>query len=308
MATFLVLLAATASAGLYLVAKNQIERRGRVSDLVAERLQPHLASGPMTLRELEMQQPFSERVLSPVLRRGSQTLARTTPARQRETLEARLRMAGKYSLDAGSFLIIRACVAASMLIVGAMLGMLIAGTLGAMVAGGVGLVIGYLLPSMWLSRAGKARVKEMRQTLPDVLDLLTITVQAGLSFDAAMARVAEKYSTNALGQEFNLVLQEVRLGRPRLEAITALGERSGVDDVRNFTQAVVQSEQMGVGIGKILRLQAEDLRRTRIQAAKEKAGRATLVMLLPMAGCIFPTLFIVLLGPAVLILLALRGG
>jgi tight adherence protein C len=217
-------------------------------------------------------------------------------------------MAGKYSLDAGTFMAIRAALAVSLPIAGFLFGMLLKSVLASMVLAGILLVLGYLYPGIWLSRAAKARVKEMRRTLPDVLDLLTITVQAGLSFDAALARVAEKYSQTALGQEFNQVLQEVRLGRPRLDALAALGDRSGVDEIQSFTQSVVQSEQMGVGIGKILRLQSDDLRRTRVQLAKEKAGRATLLMLMPMAGCIFPTLFIVLLGPALLLVMAVKGG
>jgi tight adherence protein C len=306
---FLVLLAASASLGLYLLVKNQVERRGStVSDLVAERLQAHLGQQPLTLREMEMQAPFSQRVVVPLVKRGSQMLARTTPARQRDTLEARLRLAGKYSLDAGTFMIIRLAVSGCLLLLGALLGFLIRGAPAAMIGGALLLVLGYVLPSTWLGRAAKQRVTEMRRMLPDVLDLLTITVQAGLSFDAAMARVAERYAGSALGQEFNQVLQETRLGRQRLEALGAMGERCQVEEVRNFTQAVVQSEQMGVGIGKLLRLQADDLRRTRIQQAKEKAGRATLIMLLPMVGCIFPTLFIILLGPAVLIVLALKNG
>lgn len=309
MTSLLILLAAAASAGLYLLVKNQVERRGgSVSDLLAERLQAHLGAGPQSLREMEMQQPFSQRVVGPVLRRGSELLSRRTPARQRERLEAKIRMAGKYSLDAGTFLVIRTALAVSLLIVGFLLGTLFGGILASVVLGGVLLMMGYLLPGIWLSRAAKARVKEMRRMLPDVLDLLTITVQAGLSFDAALARVADKYGQSALGQEFSSVLQEVRLGRPRLDALAALGNRSGVDEIQNFTQSVVQSEQMGVGIGKILRLQSDDLRRSRVQLAKEKAGRATLVMLLPMAGCIFPTLFIVLLGPALIMVMALKGG
>jgi tight adherence protein C len=133
-------------------------------------------------------------------------------------------------------------------------------------------------------------------------------VEAGLSFDAAMARVTEKFK-NALSNEFAVVLQETRLGRPRLEALDDMGRRCGVEDLHNFVQAVIQSEQMGVGIAKILRLQSDEIRRKRRQRAQEKAAQASLKMLLPMVGCIFPTLWIVLLGPAVLILIkAMRGG
>jgi tight adherence protein C len=303
----LILLAATASLGLFLVVKDLLDRRRKdASPLVVERPGPHLESAPVSLRDKEMQETFGERVVRPLLRRGGEIVARSTPSRQRESLQARIAKAGKSSLDTGTFLVIRAAVAASLLVVGLMLGNLVGGGQVAFLFGGLFLVIGYILPGLWLRRLAAGRVKEIREALPDVLDLLTITVQAGLSFDAALAKVAERYRTTPIGQEFNQVLQEVRLGKPRLEALTALGQRCGVDELQNFAHAVVQSEQMGIGIGKILTAQSTDLRGMRIQLAKEKAGRATLLMLLPMVGCVFPTLFIVLLGPALIALLAMK--
>jgi tight adherence protein C len=303
----LLLLAATCCLGLYLVVKARLDRpRTDVSELVAQRLQQHTGQGPVSLREMEMRQPFSERVVDPLLRRGGGLFARTTPARQRESLQVRINQAGRYSLDTGTFLVIRAAAALCLLLVGLMLGGLLGGGLTAIVMTALFAGMGYVLPVLWLRRLAAQRVKELRRTLPDVLDLLTITVQAGLSFDAALARVSERYRGTPVGQEFNQVLQEVRLGKPRLEALAALGERSGVDEIQNFTQAVIQSEHTGIGIGKVLKVQADDLRGARIQQAKEKAGRATLLMLLPMVGCIFPTLFIVLLGPALIALLAMK--
>jgi tight adherence protein C len=303
----LILLAATASLGLFLVVKDQLDRRHKdVSELVVERLQPNPGQAPVSLRQREMQESFTERVVRPMLRRGGQVFARSTPSRQRESLRVRITKAGKYSLDTGTFLGIRAAAAVSLLLVGLMLGNLVGGGQVAFLFGALFLVIGYVLPGLWLRRLAARRVKEIREALPDVLDLLTITVQAGLSFDAALARVAERYRPTPIGQEFNQALQEVRLGKPRLETLTALGERCGVGELQNFAQAVVQSEQMGIGIGKILTAQSKDLRGMRIQSAKEKAGRATLLMLLPMMGCIFPTLFIVLLGPALIALLAMK--
>jgi tight adherence protein C len=138
------------------------------------------------------------------------------------------------------------------------------------------------------------------------MDLLTISVEAGLGFDVAMSRVTEKFK-NALSDEFAQVLQEARLGRPRLEALDEMGRRSGVEELHNFVQAVIQSEVMGVGIAKILRLQSDELRRKRRQKAQEKAAQASLKMMLPMVGCIFPTIWIVLLGPSVMIIMKAKG-
>jgi tight adherence protein C len=138
------------------------------------------------------------------------------------------------------------------------------------------------------------------------MDLLTIASEAGQSFDAAISNVVEKYD-NALADEFATVIRETQLGRPRLEALEDMGKRCGVEDLNNFVQAIIQSEQMGVGIAKILRIQAQELRRKRRQRAQEQAAQATLKMMLPMVGCIFPTLWIILLGPAILVVLKAKG-
>jgi len=128
-----------------------------------------------------------------------------------------------------------------------------------------------------------------------------------LAFDAAISNVVDKYH-NALADEFAAVIRETQLGRPRLEALEEMGKRCGVEDLNNFIQSIIQSEQMGVGIARILRLQSDEIRRKRRQYAQEKAAQATLKMLLPMVGCIFPTLWIVLLGPAILIIIKTRGS
>jgi tight adherence protein C len=189
--------------------------------------------------------------------------------------------------------------------VGLLLGLVLGSPLYAVLALAVGTVVGYFLPTLWLRQKVNERRREIQKGLPDAMDLLVIAVDAGLGFDAALARVVEKYK-NALSDEFAKVLREVSLGRPRLEAMDEMGRSSGVEDLHNFIQAIIQSEQFGTGIGKILRIQADEMRRKRRQRAQELAAQATLKMLLPMVGCIFPTLWIVLLGPAALILLAPR--
>jgi tight adherence protein C len=135
-----------------------------------------------------------------------------------------------------------------------------------------------------------------------------VCVEAGLTFEAAMEQVVKKYD-HALAGEFGRVMQEVRLGRPRLEALNDMGQRLGVDDLNNFVQAIIQSEQLGSGISRILRIQSDDLRIRRMLSAQEKGARASLKMLIPMLGCIFPTLWVILLGPAAIMALRLlRGG
>jgi tight adherence protein C len=170
------------------------------------------------------------------------------------------------------------------------------------IALGAGFFLGRYLPDVWLNNKLKARQKELRLALPNALDLLTISVEAGLGFDAAIGRLTEKFK-NALSDEFAQVLNEIRLGRPRLEALDDMGRRSGVEELHTFIQALIQSEQLGVGIAKVLRIQSEEMRRRRRQRAEEQAAQAPLKMLFPMIGCIFPTLFIVLMGPAVIIII-----
>ena len=276
------------------------------ADIVAQRLQVYGGEKPLTLDEVELQKPFSERALRPMIERLGSLLSRSTPQKARADLLNRLDLVGRPgNLTPEDFGAVRIVAGAVMAAVGLLIGLLLGSPLYAVIALAVGLILGYYLPVLWLKQKVDARRADIRKGLPDAMDLLVIAVDAGLGFDAALARVTDKYK-NALSDEFAKVLREVSLGRPRLEAMDEMGRSSGVDDLHNFIQAIIQSEQFGTGIGKILRIQADEMRRKRRQRAQELAAQATLKMLLPMVGCIFPTLWIVLLGPAALILLAPR--
>jgi len=279
------------------------------AQMVQQRLQVYGAGGsdkPLTLEEVELSRPFSERFLRPLVERLGNTLSRSTPAKARQDLDNRLEMAGRPgNLTPADFGAVRLIAAAVLGALGLLLGILLTGTL--YIVGGLafGVIFGYYLPVLWLKQKVDGRRAQIQKGLPDAMDLLVIAVDAGLGFDAALARVTDKYK-NALSDMFAKVLREVSLGRPRLEAMDEMGRQSGVDDLHNFIQAIIQSEQFGTGIGKILRIQADEMRRKRRQRAQEKAAQATLKMMLPMVGCIFPTLWIVLLGPAALILMKPR--
>ena len=279
------------------------------AQMVQQRLQVYGAGGsdkPLTLEEVELSLPFSERFLRPMIERLGNALSRSTPAKARQDLDNRLEMAGRPgNLTPADFGAVRLVAAAVLGALGLLLGLLLTGTL--YIVGGLafGVIFGYYLPVLWLKQKVDGRRAQIQKGLPDAMDLLVIAVDAGLGFDAALARVTDKYK-NALSDMFAKVLREVSLGRPRLEAMDEMGRQSGVDDLHNFIQAIIQSEQFGTGIGKILRIQADEMRRKRRQRAQEKAAQATLKMMLPMVGCIFPTLWIVLLGPAALILMKPR--
>ena len=276
------------------------------ADIVAQRLQVYGGEKPLTMEEVELQKPFSERALRPMIEKLGALLSRSTPQEARKKLLNELDLAGRPgNLTPEDFGAVRIVAAAVMAAVGLLLGLVLGSPLYAVLGLAGGTVIGYFLPQLWLRQKVNDRRREIQKGLPDAMDLLVIAVDAGLGFDAALARVVEKYK-NALSDEFAKVLREVSLGRPRLEAMDEMGRSSGVEDLHNFIQAIIQSEQFGTGIGKILRIQADEMRRKRRQRAQELAAQATLKMLLPMVGCIFPTLWIVLLGPAALILMAPR--
>ena len=163
----------------------------------------------------------------------------------------------------------------------------------------IGFFIGYLLPEFWLGRKIKSRQKVILKMIPDTLDLLTISVRAGLGFDAALAKVVEKIP-GPLSEEFRRALAEVRVGKARRDALRDMIPRTNVQPLSNFIGAIIQAEQLGVSISKVLQVQSEQLRIERRQRAEEMAAKAPIKMLFPLVGCIFPSLFVVILGPAII--------
>ena len=301
------LLAAGIAAGLMLVVIG-LARKPEVDTgaIVEERLLEYGGTKPLTLEELELEKPFVDRVIRPAIARLGEVLSRSTPAKARQDLDNRLQLAGRPgNLTPEDLGVIRLVGAALGGVVGLLLGLLLANTvLLVMFLAGLAL-LGYYLPILWLRQIVEAKRTEIQRAMPDALDLLVICVDAGLGFDAALARVTAKYK-NALSDKFAQALREVSLGRPRTEALDEMGRSSGVEDLHNFVQAVIQSEQFGTGIGKILRIQSDEMRRRRRQRAQQLGAQATLKMMLPMIGCIFPTLWIILLGPALLIIMKVR--
>jgi tight adherence protein C len=273
---------------------------------VQQRLAAYGGEKQLSIEEIELQRPFSERVLRPSIEKLGSLLSRSTPQKARQDLLNKLELAGRPgNLTPEDFAAVRLVAAAVLAAVGLLIGLLLANPVYLVISLVAGTILGYYLPVIWLKQKVDGRRSEVQKGLPDALDLLVICVDAGLGFDAALARVTDKYK-NALSELLSKALREVSLGRPRLEALDEMGRSSGVEDLHNFIQAVIQSEQFGTGIGKILRIQADEMRRRRRQRAQEKGAQATLKMMLPMVGCIFPTLWIVLLGPAVLILMRPR--
>ena len=268
--------------------------------------------GSMTaknLEELELQQPFFDRTIKPLAARLSGRVARLSSSNFSERTEKRLALAGNPGdMRTADWLGIKAIVAVVtagilFLLFGILLG---SGILQGVIFGLLGLGIGYILPEFWLSGRVKKRQKLIIVQIPDALDLLTISVRAGLGFDAALGKVVEKMK-GPLIDEFRRALAEVRVGKVRREALRDIVARTEVTPLTNFIGAIVQAEQLGVSISKVLQVQSEQLRIERRQRAEEQAAKAPIKMLFPLVGCIFPSLFIVILGPAIILIIGNLG-
>jgi tight adherence protein C len=267
----------------------------------------------VSLDEIELSQPFVERVIYPVLRQVGEMSTRITPQNQLQDITRKLELSGKAGwIDAPMFFALR--------FVGA-------GVFGVLCVfifffssvkqpvpmailisiGGAGL--GYFFPDLWVRQEIQKRQLEIRKAMPDALDLLTICVEAGLGFDAAMSNVAEKWE-NELSLAFARAIREIQLGKVRRDALKSMADRIDLADMTSFVAAVIQSEQLGVSMSKVLRIQADQMRMRRRQYAEELAHQAPVKMLLPMIGFIFPSIFIVLLTPAAITIskTAIFGG
>lgn len=261
------------------------------------------------LEELELQQPFFDRTIRPLAGRLSSSVARITSSNFTERTEKRLALAGNPGeMRTGDWLGIKAIAAiATSGILFLVFGLVGQNILGGIVIGLLGLGIGYILPEFWLSGRVKKRRKAILLQIPDALDLLTISVRAGLGFDAALGKVVEKMK-GPLIDEFRRALAEVRVGKVRREALRDIVPRTEVQPLTNFIGAIIQAEQLGVSISKVLQVQSEQLRIERRQRAEEQAAKAPIKMLFPLVGCIFPALFIVILGPAIILIIGNLGN
>jgi tight adherence protein C len=258
------------------------------------------------LEELELQQPFMERTLRPLMARLSGYVARVTSTSFTEQTAKRLALAGNPgNLRTADWLGIKAIgavIGGVLLFVLFGLSNLLVGILLSM----VGAVMGYIVPEFWLGGRIRARQHAILLQIPDALDLLTISVRAGLGFDAALGKVVEKMQ-GPLTDEFQRALAEVRVGKARREALRDIIPRTEVAPLSNFIGAIIQAEQLGVSISKVLQVQSEQLRIERRQRAEEMAAKAPIKMLFPLVGCIFPALFIVILGPALILIVKNLG-
>ena len=257
----------------------------------------------------ELSLPFSQRILSPLSGSVATRLARLTPRSIREMVGEKLAAAGGLQgMGANEFLLLILFLSFALPLITAMLAMIAGAPVHQVVGFSLyAFALGLYLPFFILNRKIKSRRRSMVRDLPDVLDLLTVSVEAGLGFDGALHKLSEKMK-GALVEEFSRLLNEIRVGVPRRNALVAMAGRCNLEDVSVFTTSLVQADQLGVGIGNVLRVQSAAIREKRRQRAQAAAMKAPVKMLLPLVMFIFPTIFVILLGPAVIQLIASFGA
>jgi len=274
---------------------------GEEDDPLQARLAEYIQRGNVSsLEEIELSQPFSERVIIPIVRRIGEISARFTPQKAIQDTARKMELAGNpWPIDAATFLAIRfilAVVMGGFVFASVLLSPPENSSNGFLYIGGATFG-GFFLPHLMLTGRITRRQDEVRKAMPDALDLLTICVEAGLGFDAAMSKVSEKWE-NELSLAFARTIREIQLGKVRRDAMKAMSDRLGIAEVTSFVAAIIQSEQLGVSMAKVLRIQSDQMRVKRRQRAEELAHQAPVKMIIPMAFLIFPTIMIIILTPA----------
>ncbi len=249
----------------------------------------------------ELQEDFSVRILNPVRNRLANVIQKYTPVKQMSTIERKLDYAGRpFKWTAGEYLSAQYLTTVAVGVI-AYVASWLSGSSWAnqLMAFMLGLIGGYLLFELYIADKISRRQKDIQKALPDTLDLLTVSIEAGLGFDAAMQRVVQK-SAGPISEEFNTTLQEMRMGKTRRDALRDLSQRTGVLDLNRFIESLIQADQLGVSLGNVLRAQSDQMRILRRQRIQEQAMKAPVKMLFPMVIFIFPATFIIILAPSIL--------
>ena len=262
-----------------------------------------------SLEDMELRLPFSERMILPMVRRVTDMIFRLTPnAQVAQTRQNMVRAGLLNTMSVSQFQARRLMVA---LVLGggfAFYGGLLHVPPTTSFALGVPLAaFGFMLPSIWLGSHVRKRQEAIQKSLPDAIDLLTVCVEAGSGFDQSLARVIQKWK-GPLAEEFERLLADLRMGRVRREALKDMADRTGVVDVQSFVSALIQADLLGVGLVKVLRVQADQMRQRRRLRAEEQAQKAPIKMIFPLVFLIFPAVYIVILGPAALQIIKAFGG
>jgi tight adherence protein C len=266
------------------------------------------STAPKSMQD-ELAPGFQDRVLTPFVDRFTSLGRRLTPSDYSERILGKLNVAGNppgWTVD--RVLSLKVIGMGVGLVGGVLFGVLLGKSLTfTSVTGLIGVVVGYFAPNLYLYQKGYDRTAKMQRALPDALDLLTISVEAGLGFDAAVSQVARN-TNGPLANEFARVLQEMQIGLGRSHALRAMGERSNLPDLRAFTSAMVQADAFGIPVGQVLRVQSSEMRIKRRQKAEEAAQKIPVKIMIPLVLFILPSLFVAVIGPAIIGMMGAFGG
>lgn len=254
---------------------------------------------PNAFRRAELARPASERLLAPAIKSLSGVARGITPGGRIKKLERKIESAGRpWNLDVNGLLVIK--------LISLAVGLIVLVILAAfrwipvvwfVVLALFVIVFTYYLPDLVIRSSAQTRKEDIARALPDFLDLLTVSVEAGLGLDSAMAKIAERLH-GPLQEEILITLHQIRMGKARPVALREFADRCDVEDLTNFISALIQSQQLGVSLGQVLRVQSETIRIMQRQRIEARAQKAPVKMLIPLILCIFPTMFVVILGPA----------
>jgi len=299
MSNLLVLLGLGSAFGAVMLVSIQMQTSRQVRKRAETLLQTQVGDVAIPdQREEELARPLAERVALPLIGALGTIGRRITPKDTRERLTRKLVLAGSPAgWDAEKLVAFKAVGLGGMLLIGFMLSK--AAHMHGMLGTGVPFVMGatgYAIPGAWIGQKAAVRQEMIRRALPDTMDLLTISVEAGLGFDAALAQVVRNVP-GPLSEEIGRLLQEMQLGITRVDAFRHLADRTDIEELRGFVLAMIQADIFGVSIAGVLRSQAKDLRVKRRQRAEKKAATSPLKLLFPMIFCVLPALFVVVLGP-----------
>jgi tight adherence protein C len=295
-----------AAIGVYLLATGIVAARaGDATTLARQRLARQEIGLGQSAVALELERPLMERLLAPGRRWLTRQLTRMTPAAQAASFRRELEFVGDpLGLDPAGLQAVRIAAAAGLGALGLALGLLIGSTVAIGVCVLVGVAIGFYLPVLWLDQLVRQRRAELEAALPNALDVVAISMEAGLGLDRALEQLV-RHQEGPLTLLVARALREIELGRPRAEALEEMAEATGVDDFTSLVKGILHAERTGVPIARTIAAHSAQMRVKRRLKIRTEAARASLKILLPTVGCVFPTLWLILLGPALIVVLSL---
>ncbi len=303
---FPMLLGLVAAAGAVMIAMGV--RGSRAADpatLALQRLARQEIGLGQSAIALELERPFLERLFSPGRRWLGRQMSRVTPATQAANFQKRLDFAGNpFGLDPAGMQTLRVVAAAALGTIGTALGVLTGSGFALGIFLVVGVAVGFYLPVLWLDQLVRARRAEIEAALPNALDVVAISMEAGLGLDRALEQLV-RHQEGPLTLLVARALREIELGRPRADALEDMAVGTGVDDFTALIRSIIHAERTGVPIARTIAAHAAQMRVKRRLHIRAEAARASLKILLPTVGCVFPTLWLILLGPALLVVLSI---